>query len=231
MIDIGASTFDISTFLLDEEKNDMLTSEVKFLGVHILRLKCINFIKNVLMPSKDIRKKKSINSSLKKFENVINSSFDIDSLLESNELAEINEKIEKPFFKECRRIIYEVLRRTKKRRDPNSKHLRFRLPTFLCGGGSKIIDYKNLITKFKEEDYGVANLEFGAFDFDIIELKKPTALEAKDLNNEDYHRLAVAYGLSFLLLNIGEITPPDSIEDVTNELRKEEKNYISKDMV
>lgn len=62
--------------------------------------------------------------------------------------------------------------------------------------------------------------------FRIKEIPKPDNLEAEELRSHEYHRLAVAYGLSFQFDDIGIIVPPSEIDDVPPD--RSNKNYIDK---
>ena len=64
-----------------------------------------------------------------------------------------------------------------------------------------------------------------------IPLNKPSSLEA-NIGEEDYHRLAVAWGLSHESFDIGDYGRPSEIDDVPSPpIRDIEADYISKDMV
>ena len=69
--------------------------------------------------------------------------------------------------------------------------------------------------------------------FQRMALPKPSDLEAPGLDAHHYHRLAVAYGLSFSSLDIGRITPPGEIPDIAANLVRLNvtSRYVSKDMV
>ena len=66
---------------------------------------------------------------------------------------------------------------------------------------------------------------------DVLELPKPDGLEAKGLRSNEFHRLAVAFGLSFD--DIGDFVKPDKIPDIsrTHEKRTYRDNYVDKDQV
>lgn len=42
----------------------------------------------------------------------------------------------------------------------------------------------------------------------------PQAFQENGLAAKDFHRLAVAYGLSFSILDLGRVIPPSEIEDI-----------------
>ena len=53
---------------------------------------------------------------------------------------------------------------------------------------------------------------FQGFDYKVMRM--PESLEAPELNPADYHRLAVAYGLSFPADEIGQVIPQSQIKDI-----------------
>lgn len=65
-----------------------------------------------------------------------------------------------------------------------------------------------------------------------LSLAKPVNLEAA-VDDQVYHRLAVAWGLSYPDTDIGNVTRPSEIEDVAPREQYDwgGKEFISKDMV
>jgi len=108
----------------------------------------------------------------------------------------------------------------KKRRDPNSPRWKEGIPTFLCGGGSASDLYHDLLSDLSSE---LPDFYTGAAGLEKHELPKPKELEA-DVDETNFHRLAVAWGLSYPEYDIGSITRPGDIEDVPppREIEKQE---------
>ncbi|MFQ5707815.1 MAG: hypothetical protein ACE5HO_10225 [bacterium] len=48
-----------------------------------------------------------------------------------------------------------------------------------------------------------------------VDLPRPSNLEPGEVDGLNYHRFAVAYGLSFPEYDIGKIVPPHKIEDLS----------------
>ena len=169
IIDIGASTFDISTFVLHDREGDnysILTSEVYAYGV-----------------LKYEKVKTAANSKLEEFKN------------------------------KCLDLIRSVVSTTRQSRDPNSPAWKNGMPLFICGGGSLIGFYSEVFRGAEEIiKRNFSGLHLGFPGFRIIELPIPKDLKASGIPQRSYHRLGVAYGLSFG--DIGEITPPGKIEDL-----------------
>jgi len=89
--------------------------------------------------------------------------------------------------------------------------------------------YKDAIVKRgKAIEEGVADFA----GFNIKNIPKPDQLEAPDLALSDYDRLAVAYGLSFTVDEIGEVIPERENADIVNETRtfNVDELYVSKDL-
>ena len=66
-----------------------------------------------------------------------------------------------------------------------------------------------------------------------LSLPQPESLEAPRLNQSDYHRISVAYGLSFE--NLGRVLTHDKIAELhiraDQEIMKSDQQFVSKDMV
>jgi hypothetical protein len=81
------------------------------------------------------------------------------------------------------------------------------ITTFICGGGSKIKLYTDQVEALKTK-----------FPLQIIPLIKPDRLRNLDIHRDSYHRLSVAYGLSYDPLNIGKVTRKSvSLKQVINK--------------
>jgi hypothetical protein len=83
----------------------------------------------------------------------------------------------------------------------------------MCGGGSHIPLYVEAV---KEAGYALApggwtGLRLKPFGI-VPGLEFPRRLDAPGLPQRDFHRLAVAYGLSFSVDNIGRFTPASELE-------------------
>ena len=77
---------------------------------------------------------------------------------------------------------------------------------FLVGGGAFIELYSDVAEEFTRKDW-----KFGVHR---LRLPRPDDLEAPEINDSHWHRLAVAYGLSFDPDNIRRIRPPEDIKPV-----------------
>ena len=145
---------------------------------------------------------------------------------ESNKIMDELAKYEEELTNKIGIVVRKIVMETKNKRDPNSSRWREGLPVFICGGGSVLQFYRDVI-KDCEKSLKV----IGCQSFKILDLPLPEGFHAKGLSPQDYHRLAVAYGLSFTFDDIGKIIPPSDTEDIVPDQRVKDVAYISKDMV
>jgi len=206
LVDVGASTLDVSTFILHKKDEDdvytILWPDVQPLGAYVLHRQRIDESNKIF---------------LKKIES-------LECLCDgTTPLPDIHQYLPEPtdddykcvmlcdtgFLEECSRKIRSVIRITQERRNPLSEAWSSGLSVFLCGGGSKIELYQSI---FPHAEDKLANTTFSGFD--MKNLPKPKNLEADDMPPVDYHRVAVAYGLSFSGFDIGKIIPSSEVEDL-----------------
>ena len=65
---------------------------------------------------------------------------------------------------------------------------------------------------------------------ELIRLPKPESLEA-DIERDTYHRLAVAWGLSYESFNIGKYDRPSESDDILPLPPRDDDPYIGKEQV
>ena len=129
---------------------------------------------------------------------------------------------------EFRRRVYaavgEQLRITKAEMYKKSPRWKTGVPVFLTGGGANIDFYQEVLRKFQHEDKLKITLQT---------LPKPTNLNAPGLEEQEYGRLSVAYGLSFDPDDLGESEPsePDDSSIEPRPRRDWESNYVDASMV
>lgn len=122
--------------------------------------------------------------------------------------------------------LVKVLKYTKEHRYPLSRHWDIGVPTFFVGGGANVQAYKKQIKQF--ESLRPPSL------IRIINLDAPEDLIAPNTPPDSYHRLSVAYGLSFSPEDIGEVRVKSQTEDVDAVIPDEQgtfgNRYVSQDM-
>jgi hypothetical protein len=220
LVDVGASTFDVCGFVLHEregqDRYELLTATVAPLGVLALHrqrlgvLQCRNGI--------DERRAQE------------------DPLIPVGEALRDYHPgcpckppdIDAEFSHRAVGIVMGHLMDLRGRRDPRSQRWKTGLPVFLCGGGSgmrlfrKVVDDAN--TRFCSATMARGILR--------RTLPRPEHLVNDDVGDSLFHRLSVAYGLSFDALDIGGISPPHESPDLPRPRRKDpEDRFISKDQV
>ena len=100
----------------------------------------------------------------------------------------------------------EEFRYTKTMRYGESRAWQDGLPVFVSGGGAACEFYQEALVDLFPPKYPWATR--------MEQLPVPEDLEAPGIDNENFGRLAVAYGLSFDADDIGEIIRPEEIEDL-----------------
>jgi len=222
LVDIGATTLDSATFIIHKQDGEdvfpLLETKVERYGTMILHNRRIQALKNKLQ--KTLQHKNSIDPTTP-----LPSSAHYEIRASKNDLSENDDS----FFKQCSKQIGTVIRETKKQRDPNSIAWEGGLPIFICGGGGRVPAYRTMV-----KNIGV-RITKNLTDFKGFikkEIPKPDQLDAPDLPHQEYDRLAVAYGLSFTMSEIGEVIPESQISNIHKVVKTHsiEDRFVSKDM-
>jgi len=222
LVDVGASTLDCSTFIIydngAENAYAFLQVSVEKSGVYFLHRHRIAGIAEYVRAKVD------------PFDQVSPIPEHCSDLLPSEAvLASIDELFRETAAGPIRHVVME----TKKCRAPAEAQFRLErpapIPVFICGGGSKLGLYRDLIAG-TEKQLRNSGVRMGPYR--VIPLVKPEALAADTIADADYHRLAVAYGLSFHYFDLSRVTPPSHIEDQEPSRKvKEVSEIVSKDQV
>lgn len=225
IVDVGATTLDVSTFILhegdDEDTYPILFADVAKLGgyeLHKTRIqKVTDIVRNKLC--------------------VLSDSCDGISPLPEHEeyFPKLSEEdfldfpnCDREFSKRCSLAMRRVVGATKKKRNPLSDAWNNGLPVFLCGGGSEISVYRKSVG-----DAFDALSPMGINGFSFVPLPKPDNFETQDIPHRDYHRFAVSYGLSYSEIDIGKIISQKELDDIdpSKPLLDTEAVFVDKDMV
>ena len=204
LIDIGASTVDIATFILYTESGDdlfsLLTTEVEPYGAFMLHRHRLQKINDIVV-DRWIHLTHLVDgmTALPKLNEFMPSTEELNS-----------NSIDDQFIQKLKRLVKCVVVTTRKSRDPSSQHWDEGLSVFLCGGGSQLEVYKDAIKICSD----ILTNTLHIADFDFKKIPKPEGLEAPGLLAENYHRVAVAYGLSHDPDNIGKVVAPSQIGDI-----------------
>ena len=232
MVDVGASTIDICGFVLhsrdDDDQYSLLTALVKRLGVHELHLRRLEMIADA-----GVSMRSELTTPPDPFSPVPD-----DASVYLNEpsgalrfihqtLPDKLNQLDRTYITELSNALMRVLVELRKRRDPNAPHWKSGLPVFLAGGGAQ---FQPVLESISEADWRLRRTTT-ANGIDTRTLAVPDTFTNNDIPDGMADRLSVAYGLSFDRLEIGEITSPREIEDVTPMRIRTKREQISKDHV
>lgn len=222
MVDVGASTVDVCSFILHEREGGdryaLLTADVQQFGtirLHSERIRAISRAHE--KKAQDLRDKHDPLSPITE---------DIDAYLPSKEqvLSSVREA-EKELGRRCREMLRKVIVDARRRRDPNAAVWRARLPILLIGGGSQLPFFRTLVDELDPWLKSYVGNEGTV----LLPVALPQTIGSE---TTEHHRLAVAWGLSHHEFNIGEITPADQIRDIEPPQRLDwESGFVSKDQV
>ncbi len=218
MVDVGGGTVDASILNITHTKQgdtqfNCLKSKVDLLGTTILHCKRLGWIKDSAARS-EIDQSNLIQAVMRAEGNIENINIYPASVEEYVDHSEwpahfsIDTVLYHEFYELNKRIINEVKNHIDTER-AQWNHLQF----IFCGGGSLHPIYEK-ITHWSK--------------LDVISLSKPSKLIAESLAEQEYHRLLVAYGLSFsdqgTFVNASQIEPMKSKQENTEPSWR--SNYI-----
>ena len=194
LIDIGGGTVDIVTFNIhkiedDEELFPKFASDVVNLGTHYLMSERIH---KCSVPENDFKSMEVLTTS--DFSNLYNVA-----------LEEV-EAIDLAYKDKIKNTIIKVLDLTKQRRYYSSPNWASGIRTFICGGGSYSSIYRDAIAKVQ-----------GRYNLLPINLPVPANVFPADFSKEKFHRISVAYGLSFNEMSLGTIRKEQDVDDAPRQ--------------
>lgn len=207
LVDVGASTLDVCAFTLRDNEGDdhfaIYTAEVALLGAQRLHQARIDGAQKATSESAalffDARDPLSLIPN------------DLTTYVpDSTLVVEGVENANKAFVKDSSNAVHKTIWHTRKKRDPNSSRWSENLPIFVCGGARAIDLYEQVI---QGVEAWVHRFIPSCPGIRVIPLPKPASLEA-NIDDADYHRLAVAWGLSHEPHNIGAWDRPSEIDDI-----------------
>jgi hypothetical protein len=221
LIDVGAATFDVCGFVLHDrqgqDRYELLTASVDPLGVLMLHRRRLDALK---CPDRD----------------------DAAGALPVDPLIPVHERlsdyhpgcscgaldVDSEFRIAAANQVMQHLMALRQRRDPFSRRWETGLPVFLCGGGSNLRIFRDVVNQ-TDSRFRSATTTRGLL---LRTLPRPEDLVNEDIDDALFHRLSVAYGLSFQSFNIGGISPPHASPDVPRPPRRDPGDgFISKDQV
>jgi hypothetical protein len=204
IVDVGASTLDVCTFVLHHPEGtdhyELLTTDVQRLGTITLHQKRIRAISDAYEAhSTELRDKhdplKPISADREEY------------LLPKEATLSALEGGEERLKEECNRVIRGILRDAWMRRDPNAAAWSTELPVILIGGGGRAEFFREIVGELDPWLRGIQHNN-GTHS---VEVSVPETVCSR---TTEYDRLVVAWGLSHQEFNIGQITPADRISDI-----------------
>ena len=226
LVDVGATTLDVCSFNLHELEGDdcyaLFTADVQRLGASMLYHQRVAAVRH------------AVDDHVK----ALWDEYDpVSAMAESaaaysphpNSISESINHHDREYSGACSRMIWKTLVDLKTRRVPRSPRWQSVMPLFLSGGGSVMQFYRSFIESVSTRLKGFYHPCEG---IRVLSLPKPENLEA-EVNENTYHRLAVAWGLSYPQTDIGQVVRPSEIEDGPPSMPYDwgDKEFISKDMV
>ena len=214
MIDVGASTVDVCGFILrhDEVGYSLLVADVQQLGTIKLYLTRVRAIEKAFPAQAQ--------GLLDRYDPLEPIPESIDFYLRSEDQlqAEVESAEEKLAFS-CRKMMRRVIHKIRLHRAIYEDAWYGQLPILLIGGGSKVPFFKTIVEGLHSWTQEYCRNEGIA----LHEVPVPEMLK---VDTDDYHRLAVAWGLSHSAPNIGDIIPADRIDDMDPPPRRPPENLV-----
>jgi hypothetical protein len=226
LVDIGATTLDVCSFVLHKTEGDdcyaLLTADVQKLGASILYRERVSAVRKAV--------EDHVGRLWDRYDPVSPIADDIGSYSpRQDSVAELIKRHDDEYSGLCRQSLGKTVIDLKTKRDPHSPRWRSTMPLFLSGGASVMQFYHSFIEGLSTD---IKKLYPPFQGIRTLSLRQPEKLDA-EVDQHTYHRLAVAWGLSYPKTDLGAVCRPDEIEDVPPRDRHEwgGRQFISKDMV
>ncbi|TWI73930.1 hypothetical protein LZ24_01159 [Desulfobotulus alkaliphilus] len=229
LVDIGGSTVDMATFMIHENDGDnhypILATDVVKYGTMMLHKNRMNHLKEEY----------GVDLFASQFfeDHFPGSEYYADLLrrkgfvfFEEDDFIEKMNKSDMQFWKQCSAKIGELIKYTYKDRYGYAPEWKKGLPVFICGGGARVVLYRDGIHERGERI--AAN---GMGKFHVYSIPVPSGFKEQGLVPKEYERLAVAYGLSFTSENIGKIIPQSQVKDMPRRsvFQERDSDFIGKE--
>lgn len=237
LIDIGASTLDICSFILHEndgeDQYEILSALVEPLGtsrLHERRMSCITaedgFFELLKALSIHMQYYEPANPLPDTSEGYLPATTDLNAEIEHTRTRIIEADCRHK--QRCRQSIASIVDYTRTSRDPRSTRWKDSVPLFVAGGGRELGLYKDAIFEFSKwmEDHLPPCMGFQSVNVD-----RPQQLVG-EFDPSFFARVSVAWGLSFAFDDIGAVHRPGEIEDIQPREKHVYKNQaVTKDQI
>lgn len=197
-VDVGGGTLDVTAFQilstnLDSEKVPVLARIVQPLGTrYLLDHICKEFDSSIdLPPFSHFPSEEDIATDMR---------------VSGKDLRKVMESFHRRVVDAIRKAIPPRIPTVDSRMDGEPFNLQWPGTGFVGGGGAFVDLYKDAVKRFTAKDF--------VYRVNWVPLPRPEELEASEIDDAHWHRLAVAYGLSFDPFDIASIKPPEEIEPV-----------------
>lgn len=226
LIDVGAGTLDVCGFILhasdnNEDLYELLTADVQPLGT-------MTFFQGRVEAIKDIA-----TSHFHRLRQACDPVSPVPTDLEDylprlEDFQDGLRKEQQQFHSRCSNMLHKNVQALKQHRDPNSPRWRDRLPVFLCGGAGEMESYAEVVNSVS---LWIANNFSACQGLEALTLDRPDKLEGA-IDPRIYHRLAVAWGLSYPECDLGAVQRPDEINSLDRmPVHDFSDRFVSKDAV
>jgi hypothetical protein len=195
LVDIGAGTLDVCGFNVHRHNGENLlplfSTSVERQGVCMLHEIRSNSVENCL---------KNLHSSLMPDPATPLNCDKTYYVPDKKSCEKAVDDAEMLFLHSCSNQVHGVVHQLRTSMDPRSSRWNSYLPVFLCGGGSTMPQYRELISVLSR---WLRN-NIGECQARLLEIPRPENLRG-DIKTDEYHRFAVAWGLSYRSFDIDQV--------------------------
>jgi hypothetical protein len=201
MLDMGASTLDVSAFCLHRPDTDdhyeILKADVQPLGLLSLH-----------------RRRIEAAAGLKPYDDLPTDPIEpLPEWKSTHPRAAELEACDSAYVDACSVVLYRTLHDLRRTRDPFSPRWGDGLPIFICGGGAAAAATKRIValadtTARRNWD------QYAGLRRELLPNPESLLTSRAKVSVEEFGRIAVAYGLSSPVTDIGIIAPPNAISDI-----------------
>jgi hypothetical protein len=206
MFDLGASTLDVSAFCLHRQDGDdhrpILTADVQVLGLLSLH-----------------RRRAEAASGAEPFERIPGDSIEpLPNWSNDHPAASALADCDERYIEQCgRRVLFRTLADLHMRRDPYSPRWTEGLPIFMGGGGCAAPISAQVLKRADSIAHQIWD-RYAGLRRQRLPVPASLATTGAPITEEEFARIAVAYGLSFPEIDIGIIEPPSTIPDIDTSM-------------